>query len=76
VPARLAVEPLALGRDEGRWWLFAWCRRERAGRAFPLDRIADAWLTTEAAPARDVRAVFEDIPADASALALPGEADG
>lgn len=69
---RRAVEPLALGRDRGRWWLFAWCRRDRTGRPFPLDHITDAWLTTETAPPRDVREVFEDIPADAVALTLPG----
>ncbi len=70
-----AVEPLALGQDEGRWWLFAWCRRDRAGRPFPLDRITGAWLTTEHAPPRDIHAVFEDIPADAVALTLPVHAD-
>lgn len=68
---RRSVEPLAIGRDEGRWWLFAWCRRDRRGRPFPLDRITGAWLTTEAAPARDVHEVFDDIPGDASALSLP-----
>jgi predicted DNA-binding transcriptional regulator YafY len=70
-----AVEPLALGRDEGRWWLFGWCRRDRAGRPFPLDRITGAWLTTERAPPRDIHAVFENIPADAFALSLPVGAD-
>ncbi len=71
-----AVEPLALGQDEGRWWLFAWCRRDRAGRPFPLDRITGAWLTTEHAPPRDIHAVFENIPADAFALSLLGDSDG
>jgi predicted DNA-binding transcriptional regulator YafY len=64
------VEPLALGQDAGRWWLFAWCRRDRTGRSFPVDRITNAWLTTEPAPPRDIYAVFEDIPADAFALSL------
>ena len=68
---RRPVEPLALGRDRGRWWLFGWCRRERARCALPVDRITGAWPTTESTPARDIHAVFPDIPADAFALSLP-----
>jgi predicted DNA-binding transcriptional regulator YafY len=73
VPAdrRRAVEPLAIGRDRGRWWLFAWSRRERAGCAIPVDGLTGAWLTNAAAPPRDIGEVFLDIPRDAAALSLP-----
>lgn len=70
------VEPLALGQDDGTVWLFAWCRRDRAGRPFPVHTISGAWLTTDAAPPRDVHTVFDDIPADATALSLPTETGG
>jgi predicted DNA-binding transcriptional regulator YafY len=69
------VEPLALGHTEDRWWLFAWCRRERRGRGIPVDRIVGAWLTHEPAPRRDIHQVFDDIPPDALPLTLPGERD-
>jgi len=68
--SRRPVEPLALGCDRGRWWLFAWCRRQRAGCAVPVDRVVGAWSTTEEAPPRDIHAVFPDIPAEAFALSL------
>jgi predicted DNA-binding transcriptional regulator YafY len=43
---RREVEPIYLGIDDGRWWLFAWDRGRGAGRTFRVDRIARADATT------------------------------
>jgi hypothetical protein len=66
----VALHPQPGLRDRGRRWLFAWCRRQRAGYAVPVDRVVGAWPTTEEAPTRDIHAVFRDIPEEAFALSL------
>ena len=68
--ARRPVEPMAyaLGRDH--WYLLAWCRRRRDGRWFRLDRVTDAWLTTEVCPDRSVTDLFGEPPRDVTALSL------
>ncbi|MCP2342293.1 helix-turn-helix transcriptional regulator [Actinomadura rupiterrae] len=48
------VEPAGLLSRHGQWYLIGWCRTRRAVRAFRLDRIQDARLTSESAPARDL----------------------
>lgn len=67
---RRPVEPVAFARNGGRWYLLAWCRRARDGRWFRLDRIAAAALTTEEAPARDVRSLYGPPPDDAAPVQL------
>jgi predicted DNA-binding transcriptional regulator YafY len=49
-----AIEPLAVVGVGTSWYLTAWCRLRDDVRAFRLDRIADATLTREIAPQRDV----------------------
>jgi predicted DNA-binding transcriptional regulator YafY len=66
--ARRVVEPMALARTGGRWYLLAWCRTRRAGRWFRLDRTTAAVPTGEEAKARDLREVFGEPPADAHPL--------
>jgi len=65
---RRAVEPMAFARTRGHWYLLAWCRSRRGGRWFRLDRTTAAVLTREPLPARDLRAVFGEPPADAGPL--------
>ena len=54
VATRRAIEPLAVIGIAPNWYLNAWCRLRGDVRAFRLDRIADATLTREVAPERDV----------------------
>lgn len=65
---RRPVEPLAFAQTRGHWYLLAWCRRRRAGRWFRLDRVADAWPTTQPFAERDLADVFGEIPGDATAV--------
>ncbi|MFW3169962.1 helix-turn-helix transcriptional regulator [Geodermatophilus sp. CPCC 206100] len=64
-PSRRRVEPLAVARTEGHWYLMAWCRERDAPRWFRWDRIAAADLTPEPVPDRDL-AAFGTPPPDAA----------
>lgn len=48
------VEPMAVIGVKDRWYLAAWCRLRDGLRHFRLDRIADATLTRDTAPERDI----------------------
>ena len=48
------VEPMAVVGRRDQWYLTAWCRLRDGVRHFRLDRIADATLTRDTAPERDV----------------------
>jgi predicted DNA-binding transcriptional regulator YafY len=54
VGTRRDVEPVAVVGVEANWYLTAWCRLRDGVRAFRLDRITEAYLTRERAPARDL----------------------
>lgn len=54
---RRAVEPMILARTGDRWYLVGWCRHRDAPRWFRLDRVAEAHLTREVAPERDLAAI-------------------
>lgn len=60
VTARRLVEPYGFVAVGGDWYLIGWCRQRHGGRGFRLDRIAQAALTDEVAPNRDL----EDLGAD------------
>ena len=70
---RRPVEPLALARTHGSWWLVAWCRRADGVRWFRLDRVGRADLDTERIPDRDLLEVVGEPPPDARAVSLPEE---
>jgi predicted DNA-binding transcriptional regulator YafY len=70
---RRPVEPMALARTAGRWYLLAWCRSRRAGRWFRLDRVTGATVTTERVAARSLAATFGTPPPDAGPLTLSAE---
>jgi predicted DNA-binding transcriptional regulator YafY len=59
------IEPLAIARTHGKWFVLAWCRRRAAGRWFRFDRITGARLTRERAPIRNLAEVFGEPPPDA-----------
>ena len=56
------IEPLAIVGVAPNWYLSAWCRLREAVRAFRLDRITDATLTRELAPARRPSTVGDPRP--------------
>lgn len=56
-----AVEPVALARNSGHWYLLGHCRLRNGPRWFRVDRIRTARLTTEAAPHHDP-ATFAGVP--------------
>jgi predicted DNA-binding transcriptional regulator YafY len=62
------VEPMAVALEEGVWYLYAWCRRRRAGRTFRLDRIVAAWPTAEPVVPRSIEDVFGLPPDDAAPI--------
>lgn len=64
------VEPMGLAHSQGQWFLLAWCRRRKAGRWFPLDRVDGAYVSTELAPQRDLAKTFGGPPTDAGPLRL------
>jgi predicted DNA-binding transcriptional regulator YafY len=69
---RRPIEPLALGRDRGTWYVWAWCQRREQGRTFRLDRITAAWATTEVVE-RTVEEVFGVLPDEVERVRLgPG----
>lgn len=64
------VDPLAIARTGGTWYLLAWCYRSEAGRWFRFDRIQRATLTRQVMKSRPVGEVFEPPPDDAQPLRL------
>lgn len=64
------VEPLALARTGGNWYLLAWCRRREAGRRFRMDRIEAAYPTREPFSPRDLPELFGPPPDDAHPVHL------
>lgn len=65
---RRRVEPMIMALTYGHWYLIAWCQ-ERAGvRWFRWDRVADARLTTEPAPERELSLIGEFPPTAHSVL--------
>lgn len=59
------IEPLAVARTGGRWYLLAWCNVRLAGRWFRFDRIRRATLTRRPVVQRELVQVFGPPPADA-----------
>jgi predicted DNA-binding transcriptional regulator YafY len=66
---RRRIDPLAIARTGGRWYVLAWCHTRRAGRWFRFDRIRRASLTRTPVPPRDLSQVFGEPPADAQPIA-------
>ncbi len=56
------VEPVAFAATRSRWYLLAWCRLRRDGRAFRVDRIRGVTDTGEQAPQRGYNDLAVDIP--------------
>jgi predicted DNA-binding transcriptional regulator YafY len=56
------VEPAALLRGHGGWYLVGWCRLRGDGRGFRLDRISRARLTDETVTPRAVEDVLGEFP--------------
>ena len=65
--SRRRVEPHLLARTGDHWFLVGWCRDRDAPRWFRWDRIEDAALTPEPAPARDA-ALLGTPPDDARSV--------
>jgi predicted DNA-binding transcriptional regulator YafY len=59
------IDPLAVARTGGRWYVLAWCHVRLAGRWFRFDRIRRATLTRTPVVRRDLVKVFGAPPADA-----------
>jgi predicted DNA-binding transcriptional regulator YafY len=64
------VEPAGLVGTRHGWYLAAWCRLRQAPRAFRLDRIAAATLTTEPITVRPLDAMLPDLPFELAEPAL------
>ena len=62
------IDPLAVARTGGRWYVLAWCHRRKAGRWFRFDRIRRVTLTRTPVTARELSAVFGEPPADAQPI--------
>jgi predicted DNA-binding transcriptional regulator YafY len=62
---RRRIDPLALARTSGRWYVLAWCHKRMAGRWFRFDRITRATLTRRPVVRRDLVHLFGPAPADA-----------
>jgi predicted DNA-binding transcriptional regulator YafY len=56
------VEPVAFVATRSQWYLLAWCRLRRGGRAFRVDRIRGVTDTGEQAPQRSYNDLEVDIP--------------
>ncbi len=56
------VEPVAFAATRSQWYLLAWCRLRRGGRAFRVDRIRGVTDTGERAPQRAYSDLAVDIP--------------
>jgi predicted DNA-binding transcriptional regulator YafY len=59
------IDPLAVARTGGRWYVLAWCHTRLAGRWFRFDRIRRATLTRRPVIRRELLQVFGPPPADA-----------
>jgi predicted DNA-binding transcriptional regulator YafY len=59
------IDPLAIARTGGRWYVLAWCHVRQAGRWFRFDRIRRATLTRRPVVQRELVQVFGPPPADA-----------
>jgi predicted DNA-binding transcriptional regulator YafY len=64
------IEPLAIARTRGEWYVLAWCRERAAGRWFRFDRIRKASITRQGAVHRDLERLFGAPPPDARPLEL------
>ncbi len=62
---RRRVDPMAIARTGGRWYLLAWCHTRAAGRWFRFDRMRRAALTRTPTAPRELAAVFGPPPPDA-----------
>jgi predicted DNA-binding transcriptional regulator YafY len=65
---RRRIDPLAIARTAGRWYVLAWCHTRRAGRWFRFDRIRKAMLTRTPVQPRELSRVFGEPPADAQPI--------
>jgi predicted DNA-binding transcriptional regulator YafY len=59
------IDPLAVARTGGRWYVLAWCHTRVSGRWFRFDRIRRATLTKTPVVSRDLAEVFGPPPPDA-----------
>jgi predicted DNA-binding transcriptional regulator YafY len=59
------IDPLAVARTGGRWYVLAWCQERQGGRWFRFDRIKRATLTRRPVEQRDLVQLFGPPPADA-----------
>lgn len=64
------IDPLAVARTGGHWYVLAWCHLRRAGRWFRFDRIRRATLTKTPVVRRDLVQVFGEPPSDALPVSL------
>ena len=56
------VEPLGVFGTHRGWYLAGWCRLRSGPRAFRLDRIVDASVTSEPVTARSLDVVLNNLP--------------
>jgi predicted DNA-binding transcriptional regulator YafY len=68
-----SIEPLAIARTGGQWYVLAWCRARVAGRWLRFDRIRRARITRQACVHRDLRELFGEPPPDARPLTFRKE---
>ena len=59
---RRVVEPVGVFSTRRGWYLAAWCRLRQAPRAFKLDRIVEATITSDPIEPRSLDAVIADLP--------------
>jgi predicted DNA-binding transcriptional regulator YafY len=64
------IDPLAVARTGGHWYVLAWCHVRLAGRWFRFDRIKRASLTRTPVVRRDLVQVFGVPPADAQPVSF------
>jgi len=64
------IDPLAVARTGGRWYVLAWCHMRLAGRWFRFDRIRRATLTKTPVVGRDLGQVFGEPPPDAQPVSI------
>ena len=66
---RRVIDPLAIARTGGRWYVLAWCHSRTAGRWFRFDRLRKVTLTRAPVATRELSAVFGKPPEDAQPVA-------
>ena len=64
------IDPLAVARTAGHWYVLAWCHMRLAGRWFRFDRIRRATLTKKPVVRRDLVQVFGEPPPDAQPVSI------